>query len=136
MNTETSSGNNQPSLLMHHRFGVNYVASRHWYYCYNDWDSDTICRDLNAVAALGADHIRVMVIWPWFQPNPTALSARHLDYLEQILAIAAERGLDVLVTLYTGWLSGYHFNPPFLENEPFYTSPEWAKVGSAIGNAG
>jgi len=68
------------------------------------------------------------VIWPWFQPNPTVLSERHLDYLEQMLDIASERGLDVLVTLYTGWLSGYHFSPPFLENEPFYTSPEWAKV--------
>jgi hypothetical protein len=119
---------NQPSLLLRHRFGVNYVPSRNWYYCYNDWDRDSICHDLDAVAALGADHVRIMVIWPWFQPNPTALSGRHLDCLEQMLEIAAERDLDVLVTLYTGWLSGYHFNPPFLENEPFYTSPEWAKV--------
>jgi endo-1,4-beta-mannosidase len=118
----------QPALLLRHRFGVNYVPARNWYYCYNDWDRDSICHDLDAVAALGADHVRIMVIWPWFQPNPTALSTRHLDYLEQMLEIAAERDLDVLVTLYTGWLSGYHFNPPFLENEPFYTSPEWAKV--------
>jgi hypothetical protein len=123
-----SSDSNQPSPLLRHRFGVNYVPSRNWYYCYNDWNRDSICRDLDAVAALGADHVRVMVIWPWFHPNPTALSERHLDNLEQILSIAAERSLDVLVTLFTGWLSGYHFNPPFLENEPFYTSPEWAKV--------
>ncbi len=129
MNTATiSSDTSQPSPLLRNRFGVNYVPSRNWYYCYNDWDPDSIYRDLDAVAALGADHVRVMVIWPWFQPNPTALSGRHLDCLEQILAAAAERGLDVLVTLYTGWLSGYHFNPPFLEDEPFYTSPEWAKV--------
>jgi hypothetical protein len=117
-----------PQLLLRHRFGVNYVPSRSWYYCYNDWDPDSICRDLDAVTALGADHVRVMVIWPWFQPNPTTLSKRHLDHLDQILDIAAERGLDVLVTLFTGWLSGYHFNPPFLENEPFYTSPGWAKI--------
>lgn len=129
MNIATSlSDTNQQSSLLRHRFGVNYVPSRNWYYCYNDWDRNSICRDLDAVAALGADHVRIMVIWPWFQPNPIALSERHLDYLEQILVIAAERNLDVLVTLYTGWLSGYHFNPPFLENEPFYTSPEWAKV--------
>lgn len=129
MNIATSlSDTNQQSSLLRHRFGVNYVPSRNWYYCYNDWDRNSVCRDLDAVAALGADHVRIMVIWPWFQPNPIALSERHLDYLEQILVIAAERNLDVLVTLYTGWLSGYHFNPPFLENEPFYTSPEWAKV--------
>jgi endo-1,4-beta-mannosidase len=126
--TTFSLDTDQPPHLLRHRFGVNYVPSRNWYYCYNDWERDSICRDLDAVADLGADHVRVMLIWPWFQPNPTALSGRHLDYLEQLLDIAAERGLDVLVTLYTGWLSGYHFNPPFLENEPFYTSPEWAKV--------
>jgi endo-1,4-beta-mannosidase len=126
---KTLSADIHPPLpLLRHRFGVNYVPSRNWYYCYNDWESDSICRDLDAVAALGADHVRVMMIWPWFQPNPTALSESHLDHLEQILAIASDRDLDVLVTLYTGWLSGYHFNPPFLENEPFYTSPEWAKV--------
>ena len=123
-----SSNNNKQSFLMTHRFGVNYVPSRNWYYCYNDWVPDDIRRDLEAVAGLGADHIRLMVIWPWFQPNPTALSTRHLDILEQMLEIAAERGLDVLVTLYTGWLSGFRFDPPYLHNEPFYTSPEWAKV--------
>lgn len=123
-----SSDTNPLSILLRHRFGVNYVPSRNWYYCYNDWEPDNIRRDLDAVAELGADHIRLMVIWPWFQPNPTALSARHLDTLEQILAIAAERGLDVLVTLFTGWLSGFRFDPPFLWNEPFYTSPEWAKA--------
>ena len=116
------------SFLLQHRFGVNYVPSRNWYYCYNDWHANDIRRDLDAVAALGADHIRLMVVWPWFQPNPTALSTRHLDILEQMLDIATERGLDVLVTLYTGWLSGYRFSPPYLENQPFFSSPEWAKV--------
>lgn len=126
--TAFSSNPNEHSFLLRHRFGVNYVPSRNWYYCYNDWQPEDIRRDLDAVAALGADHIRLMVIWPWFQPNPTALSARHLDILEQMLDIAAERGLDVLATLYTGWLSGYRFSPNFLEDEPFYSSPEWAKA--------
>ncbi len=114
--------------LMRHRFGVNYVPSRNWYYCYNDWDASAIARDFDRIAEIGADHLRVMVIWPWFQPNPTYVSAAHLDRLDQLCLLAAERKLDVLPTIYTGWLSGYHFNPPFLENEPFFTSPEWAKV--------
>ena len=74
-----SSNPNKHSFLLRHRFGVNYVPSRNWYYCYNDWQPEDIRRDLDTVAALGADHIRLMLIWPWFQPNPTALSARHLD---------------------------------------------------------
>jgi hypothetical protein len=116
------------SAIWRHRFGVNYVPSRNWYYCFNDWKPDTISRDLDAVAALGADHIRIMLIWPWFQPNPTYVSTRHLEALEQLLEIAGERRLEVLITLYTGWLSGFRFDPPYLEKEPFYTSPQWAAV--------
>jgi len=123
-----SADANKHAHLLRHRFGVNYVPSGDWYFCYNAWNPAAIARDLDGIVSLGADHLRLMVIWPWFQPNPTYVSQRHLDYLEQILALAAERQLDVLVTLYTGWLSGYHFNPPYLENEPFYTSPLWEQV--------
>jgi len=124
--TNYSWQTNKRSALLRHRFGVNYVPSGNWYYCYNDWRPGDISRDLDAVANLGADHIRLMLIWPWFQPNPASVSPRHLDLLEQLLQIAGQRQLDVQIALYTGWLSGYHFNPPYLENEPFYTSPLWS----------
>jgi hypothetical protein len=121
---------NQPGGrdLMKHRFGVNYVPSRNWYYCYNDWDVVAIAHDFDRIAEIDADHLRVMVIWPWFQPNPDYVSTAHLDRLDQMMQLAAERKLDVLPTIYTGWLSGFHFNPPYLENEPFFTSPKWALV--------
>jgi hypothetical protein len=115
-----------PHGLMRHRFGVNYTPSRSGYYCYNDWRLDAIARDLDRVAEIGADHIRAMVIWPWFQPNPKVVSTAHLDRLDQLMRCAGERGLDVQPCLYTGWLSGYHFNPDFYQDEPFYTSAKWA----------
>ena len=34
----------------------------------------------------------------------------------------------MLVTVFTGWLSGYSFSPPYLEKEAFYTSPKWQAV--------
>ena len=107
---------------------MNYVPSRNWYFCYNDWDASAIARDFDRIAELGADHLRVMVIWPWFQPNPTCVSTAHLDRLDQLMQLAAQRKLDVLPTLYTGWLSGFRFNPVYLEKEPFFTSPKWAEV--------
>src|SRR5579863_7138969 len=56
-----------PNLdLARHRFGVNYTPSRNWWFCWNDWDPDPIRRDLDAIAALGADHLRLMLIWPSF----------------------------------------------------------------------
>lgn len=123
-------GTTSSHSLMQHRFGVNYVPSRNWYFCWNNWRPDDIARDFDRIAEIGADHIRVMLIWPWFQPNPKRVSIDHLHHLEELMRLAAARKLDVLVTIYTGWLSGFRFNPPYLEGEAFYTSPKWRTVQS------
>jgi hypothetical protein len=121
-------GANPDDQLMRHRFGVDYVPSRNWYFCWNDWNAADIARDFDRIAEIGADHLRIMLIWPWFQPNPTPVSPVHLDRLEELMRLAAKRKLDVLVTLFNGWLSGFRFTPPYLESEAFYTSPKWAAV--------
>jgi len=130
--THFSQQENKLSFLRVHRFGVNYVPSQNWYYCYNDWKPEDIRRDMEAIADLGADHIRVMVIWPWFQPNPAQVSSVHLDHLEEMLAIAAEYGLDVMVTLYNGGLSGYAFDLPYFDKKTFYSAPEWQKAQALL----
>lgn len=114
------------SLDIHrHRFGVNYTPSRNWWFCWNDWNSDPIKRDLDAIAALGADHLRVLLIWPYFQPNPAWVSAVHLDRLSELLTLMGERKLDALVTAFTGQLSGWYFLPPFnAAGEKFFTDPQ------------
>jgi endo-1,4-beta-mannosidase len=99
--------------LTRHRFGVNYTPSRNWWFCWNDWNPDPIRRDLDAIAALGADHLRILLIWPFFQPNPTWISPAHLDRLNQLITLMGERQLDALVTVFTGQLSGWYFLPPF-----------------------
>lgn len=96
------------------RFGVNYTPSRRWYYCWNDWSLDEIEADLDAIASLGVDHLRLQLIWPSFQPNATWVSPGHLDRLRQFMAASAAREIDVLVTLLTGFLSSYVFLPPFV----------------------
>lgn len=58
-----------PLDMERHRFGVNYTPSRNWWFCWNDWDASSIARDLDVVAALGADHLRILLVWPYFQPN-------------------------------------------------------------------
>lgn len=100
-------------VLDRHRFGVNYTPSKNWWFCWNEWDPDPIKRDLDAIAALGADHLRILLIWPYFQPNPKWVSPLHLERLDQLLTIMGERNLDALVTVFTGQLSGWFFLPPF-----------------------
>ncbi|MGB7547865.1 MAG: hypothetical protein WBM14_08955 [Terracidiphilus sp.] len=110
--------------LMRHRFGVNYTPSHNWWFCWNDWDAAPIQRDLDAIAALGADHLRILLIWPFFQPNPTWVSPLHLERLDQLLTLMGERKLDALVTVFTGQLSGWYFLPPFNRlSTGFYTEP-------------
>src|SRR5579871_6229160 len=104
----TAADSNRAGLdLTRHRFGVNYTPSHNWWFCWNDWNADPIRRDLDAIAALGADHLRLMLIWPFFQPNPRWVSTAHLERLDQLLSLMAERNLDALVTAFTGQLSGW-----------------------------
>lgn len=118
----------QRDQLLRHRFGVNYIPTPIWQFYWNDWSGSNIARDFDSIASLGADHIRMMLIWPWFQPNPSYVSTAHLDRLDELMVLAAERKLDVVVSLYTGWLSGYAFKPPYLESADFYTDPKWKPV--------
>lgn len=128
--------------MLTHRFGANYVPSKDWYYQWNALDSDAIARDLDALAGIGLDHIRLMTIWPWFHPNATWVSPAHLDRLRKVVDLAGERGLDVWVVAFTGWLSGYAFEPPYLRREEFYTDSAWeaqsrylAALAGAVGDA-
>src|ERR1700746_2033529 len=108
-----------------HRFGANYTPSKNWWFCWNKWDMDPIKRDLDAIAALGADHLRILLIWPYFQPNPKWVSPLHLERLDQLLSLMGERSLDAVVTVFTGQLSGWFFLPPFNKmGSEFYTDAE------------
>src|SRR5579864_3488779 len=87
--------------LDRHRFGANYTPSKDWWFCCNNWDADPIKSDLAAISALGADHLRILLIWPYFQPNPKWVSPLHLQRLEQLLTLMGERSLDAVVTVFT-----------------------------------
>lgn len=109
---------------LRHRFGVNYTPSHNWWFCWNDWNPDPIKRDLDAIAGLGADHLRILLIWPFFQPNPKWVSPAHLERLHQLVTLMGERHLDALVTVFTGQLSGWYFLPPFNRlSDGFFTDP-------------
>lgn len=115
--------------LNRHRFGVNYTPSRNWWFCWNDWDASSIERDLDAIAALGADHLRIMIVWPYFQPNPKWVSPLHLERFDQLLTLMEQRHLDALPAVFTGQLSGWFFLPPFNRlSDGFYTTQ---KMGDA-----
>ena len=102
----------RPSL-MRHRFGVHYAPPRNWFFVWNDFDADVVARDLDAIASLGADHIRMFLIWPYFQPNRKWISPAHLERLDALMRLVGERNMDIQLTMLNGWISGFRFTAAF-----------------------
>ncbi|MFK0104299.1 glycosyl hydrolase [Streptomyces sp. NPDC091217] len=93
------------------RFGVNYTPSEGWFHHWLDFDLDSVRADLDSIAALGLDHIRVFPLWPYFQPDRTLIRPRAVEQLAALADAAAERGLDVNVDGLQGHLSSFDFLP-------------------------
>jgi hypothetical protein len=93
------------------RFGVNYTPSVGWFHHWLDFELDTVRADLDSIAALGMDHVRVFALWPLFQPNRTLIRPRAVEQLVSLADAAAERGLDVSVDGLQGHLSSFDFQP-------------------------
>ena len=95
------------------RYGVNYVPAKNWWHSWVDWEPDALATDLQAIAGLGMDHVRIQLVWPVFQPDPTWVSPLMLDRLSAFMDLADTAGLDMNVTVLDGWLSGMYLRPPW-----------------------
>ncbi|WP_116951788.1 glycoside hydrolase 5 family protein [Jiangella endophytica] len=104
-------------------FGVNYLPSQQWCHAWTEFDAGEIEADLAAIAELGADHIRIQLLWPLFQPFPGETSALMLRRLHHVLDIAGTFGLRVWVTVLNGFLSGFDFRPAWLRDVNLFTDP-------------
>ncbi|WP_328492553.1 glycosyl hydrolase [Streptomyces sp. NBC_00414] len=109
------------------RFGVNYTPSEGWFHHWLDFDLDSVRADLDSIAALGLDHIRVFPIWPYFQPNRSLIRPRAVEQLVALADAAAERGMDVNVDGLQGHLSSFDFLPAWTQTwhrRSLFTDPE------------
>jgi hypothetical protein len=109
------------------RFGVNYTPSEGWFHHWLDFDLDSVRADLDSVATLGLDHIRVFPLWPYFQPNRSLIRSQAVDQLVLLADAAAERGLDVNVDGLQGHLSSFDFLPAWTRTwhrRNLFTDPE------------
>ncbi|MEU8534537.1 glycosyl hydrolase [Streptomyces sp. BPPL-273] len=93
------------------RFGVNYTPSEGWFHHWLDFDLDSVRADLDSIAALGVDHVRVFPLWPYFQPNRSLIRERAVGHLVELVDAAGERGLDVNVDGLQGHLSSFDYVP-------------------------
>ncbi|MFU8853075.1 glycoside hydrolase 5 family protein [Micromonospora sp. SL1-18] len=117
------------------RYGVNYLPSRDWWYAWVDWNEADIAGDLDVIAGLGFDHVRIQCLWPLFQPNPAYVSSAMLTRLVRLLDLAETRGLTVCPTVLDGWLSGFDFRPAWLRDANPFTDPDAVEAAALLVTA-
>lgn len=105
------------------KFGVNYVPSTEWFYSWLNVNTENVKADFAGIKSLGVDHIRLHLRWDLFQPNPILVPDILLDKLVDMLRIAEENGLDVYVSVFTGWMSGFWFLPNYTWDRHIITDP-------------
>lgn len=109
------------------RFGVNYTPRRGWFHSWHDFDPAHAREDLEQIAGLGLDHVRVFHLWPLLQPNRTLVRTAAVDQLARLVDLAGEAGLDVLVDGVQGHLSSFDFYPEWTRawhHRNVFTNPE------------
>jgi hypothetical protein len=108
---------------------------------WRNWSTDTVEADFARLAAHGLQLIRLFPLWPDFQPitqlrgsggvpveirfgeeplppgplGQAGVSAVMVERLATVCELAQRHGLQLIVGLVTGWMSGRLFVPPALE---------------------
>ena len=101
--------------------GANFWPKLNGPWMYRDsWNPDEVGRDLDELAALGANCARIFCFTPNFLPTPDAVSEEALRRLAATVDLAADRGMWTMPTFLVGHMSGENWDPPWLEYRDWY----------------
>ncbi len=129
--------------------GCNYVASHAGLAMWDDWQPEVVEADLRQLAGAGIRILRVLPLWPAFQPiellrggsgtprevriagrvlgssdeERAGLSPVAMDRFAAFAEMARTHGQSLIVGLITGWASGRLWVPPALEGRDVLTDP-------------
>lgn len=63
---------------------------------------------------MGFDSLRIFLLWEDFQPTPHSICDSALAHLERVADLAAGNDLSIIVTLFTGHMSGVNWLPEWV----------------------
>ncbi len=109
------------------RWGVNYTPSEGWFHSWQDFDINAVKADLESIASIGLDHVRIFPLWPLLQPNRSLIRPAGIADVGRVADAAAEFGLDVSVDGLQGHLSSYDFLPSWVTSwhrRNIFTDPD------------
>ena len=96
------------------RTGVNYWPRRKAMYWWTAFDPAEVAEEFDLIADLGMDVVRIFLLWDDWQPAPDMVSTDRLRDLGVVCDIAADRGLGLDITFFTGHMSGPNWAPRWL----------------------
>ncbi len=94
--------------------GVNYWPRRKAMYWWSDFDAWEVRDDFSLIRELGLQQVRIFLLWEDWQPSPTSINHRAMDHLRKVCDIAADLGLHLNVTFFTGHMSGPSWVPAWM----------------------
>lgn len=103
----------QPFIL-----GANYWPRRKAMYWWSQFDAAEVREEFALMREIGLDVARIFLLWDDFQPQPDSVSPQALADLETVCNIAADSGLKLDVTFFTGHMSGTNWTPRWLLGGP------------------
>jgi endo-1,4-beta-mannosidase len=94
--------------------GVNYWPRRKAMYWWNDFDAGEVRDEFSLIRDLKLEMVRVFLLWDDWQPTPDTVSKDCLNHIVTVADIAADLGLKLDVTFFTGHMSGPNWSPQWL----------------------
>ena len=94
--------------------GVNYWPRAKAMYWWSDFDRGEVAEEFDVIESLGMSVVRIFLLWDDWQPSADTVSPERLRDLGVVLDLAAERGLGLDVTFFTGHMSGPNWSPGWL----------------------
>lgn len=98
--------------------GVNYWPRRKAMYWWGNFDEAEVREEFTVIRELGLNVVRIFLLWDDFQPDPASVDTEKLSHLVTAADIAAELGLGLDVTFFTGHMSGPNWSPRWLLGGP------------------
>ena len=99
----------QPFVL-----GVNYWPRHKAMYWWSDFDAAEVREEFAVIRDLGMRLVRIFLLWDDWQPTPDTVNTDALTNLGTVLDVAAEMGLKLDITFFTGHMSGPNWSPGWL----------------------
>jgi endo-1,4-beta-mannosidase len=94
--------------------GVNYWPRKKAMYWWSNFDAGEVREEFAVIKSIGMNVVRIFLLWDDFQPEPNMVARDKLDNLVKVADIAAETGLGLDLTFFTGHMSGPNWSPRWL----------------------